>query len=266
MTPVQGWIAAGAVLGTVVGAGLGFAPAASAQAPSAARIGLPAPVADAAVVPGVTTDQRARLAVVLAEPEDAEGTAAGRRLALYDPEAQNLVARRRLPSDGAPRLAVGPGGGLWLGLARYGVLEVQPLGPTAPALSFDLPRRASRTSRGLVLESPSVRPVPGTGDSGGPPCFATEPETHGPRRLRVVLLCPGDEPGTEPVETWALLPGDETVTESHFGTLDGEPVLVVLTREELGLFVKQQLRVFPLRGSQSRMARWQVFETWTYAW
>lgn len=246
------WIFGGLVVAIV----LAFAAETEAQAPSAARIGVPAPVADAAVIPGEAAGDRARLAVVLDQPVPSDGDGArrqdDRRLALYSPEAQNLVARRRLSADGAPRLAVGADGSLWLGLARYGTLEVQPLTSSATPVRFDLPRRASRTSRGLVLESSPVQPVPGTGaasDGPSPPCFATEPETHGPRRLRVVLLCPGQEP----VETWALLPGDETVTESHFGTLDGEPVLVALTREKLGIFVKQQLRVFALRGSQSRM-------------
>lgn len=242
------WIAGGIVAGAALSVGVG----ADAELPSAARIGVPAPVADAAVIPGATAGDRARLAAVLDEPEEGHGDGgegAGRRLALYDPEAQNLVAHRWLSAEGVPRLAVGSDGTLWLSLARYGTLEVQALMSSVPAVAFALPRRASRTSRGLVLQSPSVQPVPGTGGATGPPCFATEPETHGPRRLRVVLLCPG----AEPVETWALLPGDETVTESHFGALDGEPVLVVLTREKLGIFVKQQLRVFPLRGSQSRM-------------
>jgi hypothetical protein len=69
----------------------------------------------------------------------------------------------------------------------------------------------------------------------------------------VLLLCPGGDGAAEPEETWALLPGDETVTHARFGLLDGAPALAVLTRTKLGLFVKQDLRVFALSRSRSRL-------------
>jgi hypothetical protein len=48
------------------------------------------------------------------------------------------------------------------------------------------------------------------------------------------------------------LPGAETVTASRFLDLGGAPVVAVLTRTKLGVFVKQDLRVFPLAPGRTR--------------
>src|SRR5690606_23195965 len=120
-------------------------------------------------------------------------------------------------------------------VVRFGSLDLVPISrggspaEAAPEHRFELPRRAQRRSWGLRLTSPGAQPFDRAGSAEDPPCFATEPEAHGPR-LRVLLLCPGPAGDREPEETWALLPGEETVTESRFGLLDGAPALAVLTR------------------------------------
>jgi hypothetical protein len=205
-------------------------------------------------------------------PEPAEGEAAGgdpqaaedeQPLDLYllDPATDRLELLARDLPEGAERLIPldEPGGGRGPGViaARFGRLELLapppaagPGRPAAPLASYALPRRAERTSRGLRLTSPAAsvvaRPLEGAG--GADACFATEPEGHGRGRLRVELLCPGEEPE----ELWMRLPGAETVTASRFLDLGGTPLLAVLTRAKLGVFVKQDLRVFPLAPGRSR--------------
>jgi hypothetical protein len=120
-------------------------------------------------------------------------------------------------------------------------------GPDGALASFELPRRAERTPRGLRLSSPAAHALENAGAGG--PCFATEPEAHG-RRLRVAVLCPG---AAEPEEHWMLLPAAETVTAARFLDLGGTRVLAVLTRAKLGVFVKQDLRVFPLAAGRVRL-------------
>jgi hypothetical protein len=132
-------------------------------------------------------------------------------------------------------------------LGGFEVLSVAVDGGRRTAGAFPLPRRAVRTSRGLRLASPAAHPLSGSGGDGA--CFATTPEAHG-RRLRVLRLCAGRE---EPEELWMLLPGAETVTVASFLDLGEGPVLAVLTRTRLGLFVKQDLRVFALEVGRTRV-------------
>lgn len=253
-------------------------PAGAESSPSAVRLLLPGRLADATLVADGTG--RDVLAVVLRSSEDAGDGDGWRRVYLYDPAARSLVPRGGPLAVGAPELVPGAEGRLWAGLARYGGIEILPVlgSPPAgaapgsapdsaqdradgePTVTLELPRRAERTSWGLRLKSPRVQALPEVaGASDGPPCLATEPEPHGRRRLRVLLLCPG----REPEETWALLPGAETVTAARFGVVDGTPALAILTREKVGLFVKQDLRVFPLAGSRSRMGTSPVLEART---
>ncbi len=230
---------------------------------AARRFELPAPlVAGAATVEG----GRRGLALLLAAAPPAGGGAPARQLLFLDPATGRLETLiGQLPPAAGELLA--SGGRLWLPVERFGSLEVltpDGAGGAATVASYALPRRAERTRWGLRLSSPPVLPVTGSADAaGGAPCFATEPEAIGPRRLRVRRLCPSSaEAGQSganaplagaPVESFALLPGTETVTAARFARLDGETVLAALTREKLGLFVKQRLRLFRLEATRNRM-------------
>ena len=142
-------------------------------------------------------------------------------------------------------------------MARPGELTLVAATGGAPAAvgRFSLPKRAQRTRWGVRITSPKVHRVadePAT--PAAPPCWAVGPEAFGKRRLRTLLYClgPGGEP-EEPVEAWSLLPAGETVTETVYTRFEGRPMLVTLTREKLGLFVKQRLRAFPLEASRTRV-------------
>lgn len=247
-----------ALAAALLAAAPGLAQAApDAAAPAALRLLLPGRLVAATVA---EEGGREVLAVVLksSAEEGAEEAEAQRRVYVYDPAARTLVPRGGALPDGALELTSDGAAGLWAGVAGFGTLHVLPLtasGASAVAASeggaapiLELPRRAERTAWGLRLTSPRVHAV-APAAAGEAPCFATEPEAHGRRRLRVLLLCPG----REPEELWGLLPGPETITESRFGLLQGAPALAVLSREKLGLFVKQELRVIPLAGSRSRL-------------
>jgi len=160
----------------------------------------------------------------------------------------------------APRLLGNSPGGP-LALVRPGELTLVAASGGSPAVvgRFTLPKRAKRTRWGVRITSPEVHRVaddrttdPTTG--AAPPCWAVGPETFGKRRLRTLLYCLGpDGDPQEPIEAWSLLPDDETVTETVYTRSEGRPMLVVLTREKLGLFVKQNLRAFPLEASRTRI-------------
>jgi hypothetical protein len=238
------------------------ASAQDAATPSAIRLDLPGPLLGAAVLPGPTAGSPSTLALILGEPgtEEGDDRPPVRRLYRYDLASRSFGpwTSDALP-EGSLRLAARADDGPWVGTTGFGALDVMPI-PGAydgtGGAHFDLPRRAERRSWGLRLTSPGTLPLEGPSERAAvpesPPCFATEPEAFGPR-LRVLLLCPGGDGAAEPEETWALLPGDETVTHARFGLLDGAPALAVLTRTKLGLFVKQDLRVFALSGSRSRL-------------
>lgn len=241
--------------------------AAQAEATPAILVELPGPLAGAAVLPSPGAPGRSTLALIVEEEAAGgeEDSRPARRLYRYDLATRTFAPWTADPlPPGSLQLASRAEDGPWAGVVRFGSLDLVPISrggsPTeaAPGHHFDLPRRAQRRPWGLRLTSPGAQPFERAASPDEPPCFATEPEAHGPR-LRVLLLCPapGSDPGPDgdraPEETWALLPGDETVTEWHFGLLDGAPALAVLTRAKLGLFVKQDLRVFALAGSRSRL-------------
>jgi hypothetical protein len=228
------------------------------------RVEVPGTLLDSAVV---DRDGQETLALLVRMPDLGDGEAArgskgSRDLYLLDPVANRLVPiARGLPESAGRLVALGsPGEARAPGVvaARYGHLELLvsaaggAAGSTVPVAAFDLPCRAERTSRGLRLTSPAASVLElapdGFGDRG--PCFATEPEARGRRRLRVTVRCPG---AAEPEELWMLLPAAETVTASRYLDLDGTPVLAVLTREKLGVFVKQDLRVFALAAGRTRV-------------
>ena len=176
-------------------------------------------------------------------------------------------------APGAARRADGPGSRLSMidppGLARDGAGELAAVLPGrllllaagadgAPRTLAErpLPRRAERKSWGVRISSPPVHPVIDlatrgrAGENAAAPCWAAGPEAVGKRRLRTLLFCAGAE---DPVEAWSLLPSEETVTKTLFVRYAGRPLLVVLTRDKVGLFVKQRLRVFALAASRNRI-------------
>jgi hypothetical protein len=242
--------------------------------PSAIRLELPGPLLGAAVLPSPGGGGRSSLALVIGdrpsegegEGEASDGARPSRRLYRYDLASRTFAPWTAEPlPEGDLRLASRAADGPWTGVLRFGSLDIVPIPSGAgaePPVHFDLPRRAERRSWGLRLTSPGALPFERAGTPDAPPCFATEPEASGPR-LRVLLLCPGAERNGAPEETWSLLPGDETVTEARFGLLAGAPALAVLTRTKLGLFVKQDLRVFALAGSRSRLGAGPILATKT---
>ncbi len=124
-------------------------------------------------------------------------------------------------------------------------------GRLAAALERELPRRARRRPTGLVLSTPRVRLVERPGQE---PLFVVGPEALGTRRLRTLLLGPGEER----VEAWSWLPDAEEVVDSWYADLNGVPALLVATvsARQIGLFEQKKLRVFPLRGGdRSRTGR-----------
>ena len=162
----------------------------------------------------------------------------------------------------APRrpLAVARPGQLTLVEAALGTDSSPDRAKVVAAGGFPLPKRAKRTRWGVRITSPEVhRVVDGTGTSGStaspaPPCWAIGPEVYGKRRLRTLLDCLGpDGQPADAVEAWSLLPGEETVTKTVYTRYRDRPVLLVLTRDKLGLFVKQRLRAFPLDASRTRV-------------
>jgi len=143
-----------------------------------------------------------------------------------------------------------------LAVARPGTLDLfraRPNGSLGRASSLALPKRAKRTRWGLRITSPPIHRLDADGMSTANPCWAIGPEAHGPRRLRTLLSCLGDQEPEEPMEIWSLLPDGETVTETLYTRYGDRPILVVLTRTKLGLFVKQRLRLFPLEASRNRV-------------
>ena len=167
------------------------------------------------------------------------------------------------PLDRATVLAPGRFGGAPSGpldplaVARPGELTLVAAAGGAPAVvdRFPLPKRARHTRWGVRITSPEVhRVADDRAEPADPPCWAVGPEAVGKRRLRTLLECLGpDGPAQDPVETWSLLPAEETVTEAVYARYEGRPVLLVLTREKLGLFVKQRLRAFLLEASRTRV-------------
>lgn len=163
-----------------------------------------------------------------------------------------------------------------LATARPGTLELLATdseGRLTTAESFELPKRAERRRWGVRIRSPEVHRLREESAGTSAPCWAVGPEAHGTRRLRSLLYCAEDAtrsaqstqsaPRGEPIEAWSLLPAGDTVSEVLFtrypvGT-SARPLLVVLTREKLGPFVEQGLRVFPLEASRNRVGSGPLF-------
>lgn len=124
--------------------------------------------------------------------------------------------------------------------------------------------RASRRLHGLRLTTPRSTVL--ALDQGE--VFAVGPEAIGTHRLRSLLLpANGSDPATE---AWSRLPDSESVQRSWFHLLDGKPVLVVTTNsaDKLGIFERQQLRVFSLYGdrTQAGVGPWLTAKTSSRRW
>jgi hypothetical protein len=93
--------------------------------------------------------------------------------------------------------------------------------------------------------------------------FATPPEEHGHRRLRVVLVevTPAGEASV--TDCWAGLPEPEDVLDSRFVLLEDEPMLYVTTKPagKLAIFGEKRIRLFPLERDRSRLGRPAAFAT-----
>lgn len=136
-------------------------------------------------------------------------------------------------------------------------------GRLVPGPEQPLPVHASRERQALRLSSLPVTPIP---RPGGEPLQAVGPEDHGKVRLRTILLAPD---GTR-TDTWAQLPGRETVVGYRYVALDGRPALIVTTADadKIGVFAKQRFRLFPLSADRSRSGQPPslAFETESHRW
>jgi hypothetical protein len=94
--------------------------------------------------------------------------------------------------------------------------------------------------------------------SGGAPIVAIGPQTLDQRRLRTLLLAPG---AAETTETWARLPGSESVQQSRYALFGGQPVLAVATvrADKLSIFEDQKLRLFRLTADRTQAGRAPFF-------
>ncbi len=142
-------------------------------------------------------------------------------------------------------------------------------GAMSLAAEVELPIRARREHRALVLSTPPMSALPRDGAS---PLLVFGPETHGAQRLLTTLVDPdapadpdGDSDESEPLEAWARLPAPEEVEQSWFVLVDGRPTLVVTTTssEKIGIFEKLKVRVFPLRTGRTRAGTPSVLSTLT---
>ena len=112
------------------------------------------------------------------------------------------------------------------------------------ALDRELPTHAVRVARGIVLSSPRL-----LGLGGASARLAAGPEPVGRQRLRTLLF---DASATS--EAWSLLPGPEVVDAVGYASLDGRPVMVVVTINagRIGIFEKKKLRVFALESDRTQ--------------
>jgi FG-GAP-like repeat len=176
---------------------------------------------------------------------------------LYDAPGLDLGAAVAVRGD-APE----PG---QLTLAGVGVLRrfATEGGVWRPAASLPLPLAASRQGQGIRLTSPpSTLLRLAAGDA-----YAVGPEAVGDRRWRCLLTPAGGGPA---LEAWGRLPGAERVQWSWFEVIDGRPVLVLTTNsaDRLGLFERQQLRLFSLREDRTRtgVGPWLAAPTTSRRW
>lgn len=127
-----------------------------------------------------------------------------------------------------------------------------------------LPFEGRKDEAGLLLSSPRPLLLP---RAGALPLLGIEAQPSGKRRLKLAVIDPVDATRRE---GWALLPGPETLNASTFVLLGGQPFAVVLTQsaDRLGIFERQQLRVFPLSVDRTQKGRLPSFQADTdaYRW
>jgi hypothetical protein len=128
-----------------------------------------------------------------------------------------------------------------------------------------LATQASRHQYGLRLTTPRSTLLRLTEED----VYAVGPESVDRRRLRSALL-PAAKDGGAPRQVWSRLPGPERVQWSWFDVLDGRPVLIVSTNsaDTLGIFERQQLRLFSLYGDRTRagVGPWLTAATTSRRW
>jgi hypothetical protein len=119
-----------------------------------------------------------------------------------------------------------------------------------------LPVEVRRERRGLRLESP---PVAVLERPGGSPLVLAGPVARGSTRLLTTWIdaetraC-DDEDCEQRRQRWTRLPSPEAVTDSFYVDVDGRATLVVATvgADQVGIFERKQLRVFPLWTDRTR--------------
>lgn len=200
----------------------------------------------------------------------------GRLYRLASAGAELVVESRRLDlNDLAAHGFLEPGR---VAVPRLGTLTTYVPGAdgrwTASAV-HDLPVRAEREPTGLKLTTLPVTRLDASGGAlppdpsrGGRVLYAVGPEAHGDRRLRTVLIDPED---ATTQEAWSWLPAPEEVWGSRYAWVNGRAVLIVTTvsSERMGIFAKQDLRVFSLQtGDRSRAGLGPALkaETVSYRW
>jgi hypothetical protein len=133
---------------------------------------------------------------------------------------------------------------------------------------IELPVEVGRERRGLRLESP---PVAVLERPGGSPLVLAGPEARGNTRLLTTWIdaetraCGGDDECGPRRQRWARLPSPEAVTDSFYVDVDGRATLVVATvaAEQVGIFERRQLRVFPLWTDRTRAGAAATLKTET---
>ncbi len=126
------------------------------------------------------------------------------------------------------------------------------LGVYALQTEIPMPMDATVSSRWITVTARRVEPL-GAGD-GGIGRFAALPRPFGKTRLQTILVEPDRPEEDRVVESWSFLPEPEDLMESFRLLLDGEPALLVTTKEagRLGLFAEKRVRLYRLRKDRSR--------------
>ncbi len=148
-------------------------------------------------------------------------------------------------------------GALWIP-ARGALLSFQPGAkdaPWAPGRTVPLHSELNWTASALYIRNAAPKPFPS--DAHLPKLLAMPPEAIGKLRLRTELIDLTAAPGEEHREIWSRFASPESVLQSSFFLLDGQPALSVWTlrADKIRFSFRPQLRVFLLRGDRTRAGR-----------